>query len=389
MKKITHLFVFLLLIPLGILAQESQAREYGFNHGPYLQELTNTSVVVYFTTSSNGYSRVEVREKGQSDVSTHVTIDDGLIEANNTLNTIKIDRLKPGTKYEYRLVSNEVVQFRLSRTVYGDTIRTDWYGFKTLNPNARTCTFITTSDIHDDSAKYRKLLSYVPAKEADMVFLLGDILSHFSKKDQPFGSFIDVSVDVFAKNLPFVLLRGNHDTRGALARQYDSYIHRQNGHFYGTYKIGDTFFILLDTGEDKPDDHHDYSGVTAFDQYRLEQEAWLKEVVKTADFKNAKKRIVMAHMPPVKRPQETTRLSVHGPDMVYKLYMPILNKEKIDLLISGHTHRHSITEVTPGEYNFPVLINDNKSMSYYTVTSEGINVKTYNTEGELTLDRTF
>ena len=386
-KAIYWLIALVLFIPLNSLAQESET--YRFNHGPYLQELTNNSVIVYFTTSKNGYSRVEVREEGKNDVITHVTIDDGLIEANNTLNTIEINNLKPNTKYEYRLVSNEVVQFRLSRTVYGDTLRTDWSGFKTLNPSAQGCTFITTSDIHDDSAKYRKLLSYVPAQKTDMVFLLGDILSHFSKKDQPFSSFIDISVDVFAKNVPFVLLRGNHDTRGSLSRTYDNYIHRQNGHFYGTYKIGDVFFILIDTGEDKPDDHHDYSGVTAFEQYRLEQEAWLKEVVKTDDFKNAKKRIVMAHMPPVKRPAETTRISVHGPDMVYKLYMPILNKEKIDLLISGHTHRHSIIEVNPGEYNCPVLINDNKSISYYTVTSEGVNVKTYNTEGELTLDRTF
>lgn len=389
MKRLVNALILLGLViaPATVCAQGVQ--EYCFNHGPYLQELSNTGAFVYFTTSADGYSRVELCEEGSEDVTTHVTIDDGLIEAINTRNTIELKNLKPNTKYRYRLVSNEVKQFRLSRTIYGDTIRTDWFTFKTLNPAAKECTFLTTSDIHDDSAKYRKLLSYVPAQKTDMVFLLGDIMSHFSKEGQPYSSFIDVSVDEFAKEVPFVLLRGNHDTRGHLARTYDNYIHRQNGHFYGTYKIGDTFFILLDTGEDKPDDHHDYSGVTAFEQYRLEQQEWLKEVVKSKEFKSAKKRIVFTHMQPAKRPADATRVSVHGPDMVYNLYMPILNKAKVDLLVCGHTHRFSLIEVKPGEYNFPVIINDNNSISYFKVNADGVHVTTYNTKGEVTLDRTF
>ncbi|NGM62520.1 phosphoesterase [Sphingobacterium sp. SGG-5] len=374
--------------PMLALAQK-EVGPYRFDHGPYLQGLTDERVTVYFTTSEKGFSSIELREPNDGTITRHVTIDDGLIQANNTLNAIALKGLKPDTRYEYRLFSTRIKQFRLSRNVYTDTIRTDWYSFKTVNPKAAGCTFVTTSDIHDDAKKYERLLSHTAVDQADMVFLLGDILSHFSREGQPYSSFIDVSVDKFAKEIPFVLIRGNHDTRGSLSRTYDRYIQRPDKHFYGVYSLGDTFFILLDTGEDKPDSHHDYSGLTAFEDYRKEQAEWLKQVVKTKAFKAAKHRIVMAHIPPIKDDGTSTRVSVHGPDMVYKLYLPILNKEKIDLMISGHTHRFQLIEKNKNVNNFPILINDNDSMSLYTVSAKGVHVKTVNSTGEVTMERTF
>lgn len=370
-------------------AQESVSASYRFDHGPYLQGLTPNEVYVYFTTSEKGFSSVELREVGHDEISRHTTIDDGLIEANNTRNAILLKGLKPDTRYEYRLFSTKIKQFRLSQNIYSDTIRTDWYSFTTLDPKARAATFVTTSDIHDDADKYRRLLSHIPLQKTQMVFLLGDILSHFSREGQPYSSFIDVSVDKFATHTPFVLIRGNHDTRGALARTYDQYIRRPDKHFYGTYTLGNTFIIMLDTGEDKPDDHHDYSGITSFEAYRQEQAEWLRKVVKSKAFKSAKHRIVMAHIPAIRRSPDNTRASAHTADMVHKLYLPILNKEKIDLMISGHTHRFQLIETKKGENNFPMLINDNNSISYYEVTDAGIHVKTVNDQGEVTMDRIF
>jgi len=376
------------VMPLLCNAQTDD-RSYRFDHGPYLQGLTEQSVYIYFTTSEKGFSSVELKDPVSGEITRHMTIDDGLIEANNTRNAIELKGLKPNTQYEYRLFSTKIKQFRLSRNVYADTIRTAWYSFTTLDPKALSSTFITTSDIHDDAKKYERLLSYMPLEQTEMIFLLGDILSHFSREGQPYSSFIDVSVDKFAKEIPFVLIRGNHDTRGALARTYDQYIRRPNKHFYGTYSLGDTFIIMLDTGEDKPDSHHDYSGLTAFEDYRKEQAEWLKEVVKSQAFKKSKHRIVMAHIPPIKDDGTSKRISVHGPDMVYKLYLPILNKEKIDLMISGHTHQFQLIEKNKGINNFPILINDNKSISFYKVSSDGVYVKTVNDQGKVTMERTF
>ncbi|MDH8702633.1 putative phosphodiesterase [Dysgonomonadaceae bacterium PH5-43] len=389
MKRIIYL-VLTTVFCISMYAQEQSVDTvYRFNHGPYLQGLTNNDVYVYFTTSTKGFSWVDLRVKGKEDYSRCVTVDDGLIEANNTKNAIKLKNLEPNTQYEYRIVSVPIKQFRLSQNIYGDTIRSDWYTFKTLNPNAISCSFATTSDIHDDAAKYNRLLDYIPFEKTDMVFLLGDILSHFSRVGQPYTSFIDVSVNRFAKNLPFVLVRGNHDTRGSLSRTYPEYIYRPNNHFYGTYKIGDTFIVLLDNGEDKPDTHHDYSGITAFDEYREEQLEWLKGIVASDDYKNASKRIVLAHIPPTAR-GESTRASAHSSDVLYRTYLPVLNEANVDLMICGHTHRFMLLEPDNNKaYKFPVLVNDNKSISHVEVSDKGIAVKTFNEQGEVTFERVF
>lgn len=385
MKRTVFAWIFVCLA-CRVLAQQGAETGYTFSHGPYLQGLTEHSVRVYFTTSAKGFSAVEVRRQGESAARRVVDTVNGLIQANNTRNAILLDSLQPNTAYEYRLSSVRIKTFRLSNNVYSDTITTPWYTFRTPDPAATSCTFLTTSDIHDDAGKYTQLFSHLPLHEVDMVFLVGDIMSNFSRKDQPYTSFIDPSVEMFARNKPFAVVRGNHETRGQYAREYGAYVYRPCNRYYGTYQLGNTFIIMLDTGEDKPDSHFDYSGITAFDAYLQEQAAWLRQVVKSKAFRKARHRIVMAHIPPAKR-GNSTRASAYGPERVDRLFMPILNREKIDLMISGHTHRFSFREAKKGENNFPILVNDNQSASLFKVSPEGIYVKTVNPQGEVTFEK--
>lgn len=367
-------------------AQQAADTAYRFTHGPYLQGLTPEGVHVYFTTSGRGVSAVEVRRKGTSAVRRVFSYTDGLVQANNTRNAIRLDSLEPNTAYEYRLSSVPIKKFRLSNNVYGDTVTTPWYGFRTPDPSATSCTFVTLSDMHDDAAKYGKLLSYMPLQETDAVFALGDMLSNFSRPDQPYPSFIDTSTVRFARHIPFVAVRGNHETRGQYARLYGRYFYLPKGKFYATYQWGDTFFIVLDTGEDKPDGHIDYSRITAFDAYRREQADWLRQVVRSDAFRQARHRIVLLHIPPVKR-GANTRASAHGPAMVDSLYMPILNREKIDLMIAGHLHEFMYREPEAGENSFPILLNSNASATLVRVSREGVAVRTVDTEGKVIFEK--
>ena len=56
--------------------------------------------------------------------------------------------------------------------------------------------------------------------------------------------------------------------------------------------------VMIDCGEDKPDTIPAYAGLLDFDNYRSEQATWLKELVKTKEFKKAKYRIVISHYTP-------------------------------------------------------------------------------------------
>jgi predicted phosphodiesterase len=387
--KITNIRIILTVFIPVFLSGTPAFAKYGFNHGPYLQGLTESRVTVYFTTSQKGFSHVELRPvTGSAGITRHYTFIDGLAEAYNTMNAIALDSLLPDTEYEYRLVSKHIKTFNPYKIKYGDSTASPWYRFKTLNPQANSCSFFITGDIHGDAGKYSKLLSYLPAGEADIVFLLGDLFRYFQKPGEAYRSFIDTSVRSFAARIPFVAARGNHETRGAFAREYRNFVYLPDGHFYGLYTIGNTAVIVLDPGEDKPDSHPDYGGITAFDRYRSEQAEWLEKTVKSEKYQQAKHRIVLSHIPPF-----GSSFLTYGEDyagmQVSRLFIPLLNSAGVDLMISGHTHRHFILEEKEGINNFPILVNDNQSASFITVDNDGIHVKTVNTKGKITLERTF
>jgi 3',5'-cyclic AMP phosphodiesterase CpdA len=230
-----------------------------------------------------------------------------------------------------------------------------------------------------------------------MVFYIGDIMSYYNREGQPYSSFIDVSVERFAKNKPFAVVRGNHETRGNMARSYDEYIHNtRDGKYYGVYYCGDTAVIMLDSGEDKLDSHEVYAGFTAFDEYRLEQVEWLKQVIKSKEFRKAKHRIILLHIPPaveaMKERQEkvvTEMLEWHGNEHWGDILFPALKGTRIDLMISAHMHQHLYFPTHKGIHDFPIVVNDNVSSMLVRCNEEGISLKITNRKGEVTFDEKF
>lgn len=378
-------------------ARSAAQQNYSVNHGPYLQGLCYDGVIVVFTTSHKGFSKVEIRKRGQSEVRVCDSRKDGLIMANNTHNVIRIDGLEPATDYEYRIVSTKVEDFQPYKVTFGESISTPWYEFRTFDPKAREFNFVVLNDIHDDAKKCDKLLSMQPMDKANMVFYVGDIMSYFSSPDQPYTSFIDVSVNRFAKHKPFAVVRGNHETRGYLARTYDQFIHNtRDGKYYGFYTFGSTAVVMLDCGEDKPDTHPVYAGFVAFDEYRLEQIEWLKGVLKSKEFRRAKNRIVLLHIPPaveaMKQQDEKAvkdMLEWHGNVHWGQILLPLLNKADIDLMISAHQHSFHYFAPQKGVIEFPLVINDNHSAMYVSSNDDGISVKVTNQSGKELMNRKF
>lgn len=378
--------------------QDTTSAGYRITHGPYLQALTYDGVTVAFTTSERGFSRVEVRRSDDpSAVRTCVTVNDGLVEAWNTMNAIRIDSLDAATGYEYRIVSTRIDKFDPYDVRYGESVTTPWYAFRTPDPAARSFTFVAMNDIHDTPQKCRRLLETQPLDEAQMVFYVGDMMNYFEREDQPYESFIDVSTDLFARHKPFAVVRGNHETRGRLARTYGRYIHNTpEGHYYGFYTFGDTAVVMLDCGEDKPDSHEVYAGLAAFDAYRLEQAAWLREVLRSREFRRARHRIVLLHIPPVDErmaPQDEAlvgeMLQWHGNVHWGEILLPLLDGTRIDLMVTAHQHSFHLLEPLRGVHDFPIIINDNRSALTVRCDGEGIRVRATDMDGTVKLDTLF
>lgn len=317
--------------------------------GPYLQNPGETSMTVMWLTDAPCTSWVEFGTQGELNRKA-VRSRDGLIDADQTLHRIVIDGLSPGTEYTYRICSKEILQFEPYKVTYGQTLTGDNYHFTTLSGDKKSTSFIVLNDIHQRNDILEKLIRLSVSEPYDLVFLNGDILSDIEDESQIVDHVLKPCSDLFAKQIPFIYVRGNHETRGRYARRLADYLATPTGRYYYSFDQGPVHFIVLDGGEDKEDSHPAYGGLADFDRYRDVQAKWLNDEIQSASFKNATYKIVLVHMPPT--PSEKW----HGPDDLYNKWRPLLNQGNIDLMISGHTHQYAVVPAEKGICDYPVII---------------------------------
>ena len=371
-----------------LLCTLAGAQDFSFNHGPYLQNMSSDEVTVYFTTSKEAFSWVEVIGDKWTKPQRFATLFSGQYDAYNKENRVRISGLRPGTKYRYRLISKEITKYRPYSIVYGDSIATSWEEFTTLNPNQKSLSFVLMNDGHDNPKKVKNLLGKFPLNNVDMVVYLGDMISYYEKEEAPYYGYIDPSVEVFAKNKPFISIRGNHEMRGKLTRHYMDIIGCPNNRFYNIAYYGNTALIMIDPGEDKPDTQPVYAGMNCYDAYRMEQIEWLRKEAATKRFKAAKNKIVLMHIPPIVTddpniPEEYTAIQLE------KYFKPLFNEIGVDIVISGHTHRHILVEKGERDNNYPIITNDNEDVMLVRSDKDGIGVKIISLKDNVVLDRVF
>jgi predicted phosphodiesterase len=274
----------------------------------------------------------------------------GLIDAYTTLHKVRMTGLEPGRTYRYRIVSKEMLQFEPYEVIFGDQITSDVYPFEVLDTQKDAFSFAVVADVHEQAEALDTILEPVSWDSMDMVFFAGDTLSWLDKEDQIFEGFIDVCVRRFASKTPLILIRGNHETRGHFARRLMDYFPNSSGRFYYSFNHGPVHFMVLDSGEDKPDSHPVYAGLVDFDRYREEQAEWLKKDVQSEAFKNSLYRIVVFHIPPF------LDSDWHGPQDVTRRWGTILNDAEVDLVVSGHTHEYAYKAPTKDQNAFPIVV---------------------------------
>jgi UDP-2,3-diacylglucosamine pyrophosphatase LpxH len=300
-------------------------------HGPYLQNVSETGATIIFNTNKLVVPGIMIKQEG-GDFNLIHNSHDGLINVGENIHKVRLDNLSPGQKYEYRLFACEIMDYRPYKSTYGDTLISKSYTFQTFDSDADQLNFTVFCDIHDRADKLGNYLNSNDIEKQDCYFLNGDIMGHIEEEEQLYSSFLDTCVNRFASEKPFFYARGNHETRGKFARQLIDYLDFSADKFYYAQTLGPVRFVVLDGGEDKPDDSKEYSGLVDFDRYRLEELDWLKNEVASDDFKEAFFRIVIVHMPIIKNNKNW-----YGMEFLAEHFGPVLNEANIDLMISGHT----------------------------------------------------
>ncbi|MDR2561662.1 MAG: metallophosphoesterase [Holophagales bacterium] len=357
-----------------LLSQEAQLQ---VTHGPYLQELTQDGVTIVWMTNRPCLGRVEYGIDAMSQMAQSER--HGLIDANITHHAVRIAGLKPEQKYQYRLANTEIAKLEAFRTELGETFKGDPYSFTTFSHAPLEFSFIVTQDIHSQAEKYASLLDKVNVSDATFVVLNGDTDNNPINETQVYSGHLDLSVKRFAKELPFIFVSGNHDTRGPFARKlFDIYPH-SSGQFYYSFSHGGVYFMVLSAGEDKPDDHPEYGGLVAFEPYRAEQAKWIEKELQSNAAKSAKYRVVFTHIPAyIAFESIGGRATSHSLAMLSKLWAPLFVKGKVDLVISGHTHRHEWRQGDAEKGAYALLVGSNQEIETVKVKPNSIEIEVHN-----------
>jgi len=369
MKKIVYLFLF--VFTNSILLSYGQTN-FKITHQPYIQGLTNESVHILWTTDKPATGWVELapddgshfyeRERPKYYAAAY-----GFKKV-GTLHQVTLKNLKLGTKYRYRVYSQEVLKHEGTNVLYGKVIATAVYkneplAFKILGEQ-KNSEFIVINDIHGRNDVLNKLLDVGNVQHVDFVVFNGDMANSLLSETQMFGDFMDTAISRFASETPMFYARGNHETRGPFAIEYPRYFPTPTNKLYYQFKHGNMGVIVLDCGEDKPDTDIEYAGIVEMDNYRTQQAEWLSQAVESLEFKNAKYKIVICHMPPFG--------GWHGELDILKKFVPILNKAGVQIMLSGHLHKH-ILQQKMDNVNFPILVNSNNNVIKASMTeSEGL-----------------
>lgn len=328
--------------------KDIQTDDHSFLCKPYLHSIEHSTMFVRWITSKNSYCWIEYGEPGK-DVQKAHAITDGLVDANSRIHEIKLSGLKPGTNYTYKVFAKEINDFQPYKLTYGETISSESFTFTTSNPTAKETHWLVLNDIHDRPASFQQLLQLNGNDPYDYVFLNGDMFDYQDDEKQIIDHLLTPCTNCFATQKPMLFVRGNHETRGKFARQLKDYFSAPQGAYF-SFQSGPVFTIALDTGEDKIDTHPVYAGIVDFDQFRIQQAAWLEQQLKSKAYKKAKYKVVMMHIPPFYADDW------YGTLHCRKVFSSLFDKYKIDLLICGHTHTHGVHPPVAAKHNYPIII---------------------------------
>ena len=364
--------------PVTVLLRTAIAAEELFCTKPYLQNPADGGMTIMWETVIPAYSWVEYGTDTTQLERVRLLVD-GQAEFNESVHKIRLEGLKPGVKYYYRVCSQEILYYGGYHKIFGNTAVSPFYSFVTAQEDADSFTALVFNDIHQRKYIFEALYRHVKDVDYDFVIFNGDCIDDPKDHNQASETIKFLTESVNGSSIPTIFIRGNHEIRNAYSIGLRKHLEYAGGKTYSAFNWGDTRIVILDCGEDKKDDHREYSGLNDFTSLREEQVEFLKEELSSKAFKKADKRILFHHIP---------IYGMLGGNLCEPLWRPMLDKAPFDVAFNAHTHQYAFHKKGSCENNYPVFVGGGKSMDNATVfvvnKSKGkLSVKVINTAGEI------
>ena len=265
----------------------------------------------------------------------------GNIRTNDTVHVVKVPKAHlDGNAYR---VHSQTVLFKFGYTALkGAVVSSGWRKFRGYH-GQEEIRILSISDVHGHKEEMYAACRALCPERADLLLLGGDITNtDLVAKAQMVKDIIGAASMLSRGRYPVVYVRGNHETRGEFAASLKRYFPTDTGELYFTFQYGPISAVAIDVGEDKADDHIEYSGLVDFEAYRQQEYRWLRQL-QPEQAEGVQYRLALSHFP---------SLSDHfGMD-----WSAELRRLGTQLQLSGHTHDLVLTEKdAPNGPGYPVL----------------------------------
>lgn len=354
--------------------------------GPWVVGVTETEMTVVWTSTERCMGWVEIApDDGTSFYAEERTrFDEDFMGRHvvSKVHHVRIVGLQPGTTYRYRIYQQGVDDsgqipipsgYIMASNVYSQKP----YAVRTMDASAKECSFTMINDIHGRDSMMVALSKNIKEEKPDFVVFNGDMVSFMGSMEDIESGFMRRATELFATDVPLVYVRGNHETRGPGFSEYLNLFPTTTGVPYFMFRQGPAAFLVLDSGEDKPDSDIEYGGTAAYDAYRESMAEWLAETVDSEEFRSAPVKIVLLHIPFEKG------IGWYGNNELKRLLLPVLNEAGVDVMLSGHNHSYSYREAGSYGNNFPILVNSNNDRVNVKVTDSQIDMDVVDAFGKV------
>ena len=369
--------------PILVELRTAEKADKIFRMKPYLQNPVGNGITVMWETTVPAYCWVEYGTD-TTQLKRARTIVDGQVVCNNYLHKIRIDGLQPGQKYYYRVCSQEILLYQAYKKMFGNTAQSAFSEFTLPATDTDSFTAVVFNDLHQHTQTFRALCQQIKNVNYDFVVFNGDCVDDPVDHNQATSFISELTEGVCGDRIPTFFMRGNHEIRNAYSIGLRDHYDYVGDRTYGSFNWGDTRIVMLDCGEDKPDDHWVYYGLNDFTQLRNEQVDFLKKELSSKEFKKAGKRVLIHHIP---------LYGNDGKNLCANLWTKLLEKAPFNISLNAHTHKYAYHPKGELGNNYPVIIGGGYKMDGATVMilekkKDELRVKVLNAKGKILLDIT-
>lgn len=337
--------------------------------GPYLIAPSESTATIVWLTDTPSHSKVRY---GKTDLSLLAEPQrDGMVPV-GTIHTVHLTGLEPGTTYRYQAVSTRVVKLKAYWPDKGLAVESPEFTFTTFDRRKPAISFSFVTDTHEDVRRINALMKGIDWTTTDFLAHGGDAFDWIDNEEHLFRRWLEPVTAALAHAKPLLYVRGNHEMRGAFARNLFDYVPTIEGRYYFARDHGPVHFLFVDSGEDKPDATNVYADLNRLKEYRAAELAWFEEHVRTSKrHAEAPFRIVVLHQP-----------GWGWVDGENDRWTDFANEAGVDLMIAGHRHRHSLSR--PGEggrHKYHILVVGQDQVARVNATGRELSIAVTGTDG--------